>query len=225
MAGHRHHLAVGVESAQARANSDGAAERRHTTRQVHHARARKVDAAAEDRLVLVLGEGAREEAVVAPDPVNDDGVDEAGEHGGVDEVCLEGAALGDGTGDDGGSGGREDILEEPERHRCAVVLRVLSSPADRQEGPTVVRGRSDECVPVAVARVAVGDAKAPGPPDDGTDAGVQQVLEQDVLGVLGAHRSRLEQREAALHEEDKHAAHEEVEGVQRLRICPQRGRL
>ena len=36
------------------------------------------------------------------------------------------------------------------------------------------------------------------PPDDGSDAGVEQVLDQDVARVLGAHGARLEEAEARL---------------------------
>mmetsp|Transcript_6906 Transcript_6906/g.19717 ORF Transcript_6906/g.19717 Transcript_6906/m.19717 type:complete len:358 (+) Transcript_6906:986-2059(+) len=227
----RHHLAALVEPPRPRPNHKRAAERRHAARHVDHARAREIDAAASPGFVLIPGEATREEATITPHPVHDDGVDEARDDGRVDEVGDELRPLSDSARDDGGSGGSKDVLEKPEGHRVAVVfsprlLPVPPFPAGGREWTAIVGSGADELVSVVViSAVSIGDAHAPQPPDDGTKAGVKKILEQDVLGVLGAHRSRLEQREAALHEEDKHAAHEEVEGVQRLRICPQRGRL
>ena len=54
---------------------------------------------------------------------------------------------------------------------------------------------------------------APAPPNDSADASVEQVLEEDVLGVLCAHGARLEERKPELHEEDEHTADEKPEGV------------
>eukprot|EP00964_Phaeocystis_antarctica_P091956 scaffold59029_cov45-Phaeocystis_antarctica.AAC.2 len=57
--------------------------------------------------------------------------------------------------------------------------------------------------------------EAPRPPDYRSDAGVEQVLDQDVARVLGAHGARFEQAEARLGEEDQRAAGDQVEGVHR----------
>ena len=65
----------------------------------------------------------------------------------------------------------------------------------------------------AVGAGAYRNVEANRPPDEGTDARVEQVLHQDVLGVLGTDSARLEEREAALHEEDEEAADHEPEDV------------
>ena len=53
-----------------------------------------------------------------------------------------------------------------------------------------------------VPAVAPGETEAEGPVDDGPQAGVQPVLDQDVHGVLRPHRPGFQESEAALHEED-----------------------
>ena len=94
--------------------------------------------------------------------------------------------------------------------------------------------RATDCQNVARAqqggeREGGGDGRAVGagayrnvvanrPPDEGTDARVEQVLHQDVLGVLGTDSARLEEREAALHEEDEEAAHHQPQDVADLAI-------
>ena len=50
----------------------------------------------------------------------------------------------------------------------------------------------------ALVGVAKGERVADEPPDDATKASVKNVLQQDVLGVLGTDGTGLEQREAAL---------------------------
>ena len=66
---------------------------------------------------------------------------------------------------------------------------------------------------VARARLAhvaaVGEGPAGGEPAEGAEAGVEDVEEDDVLRVLGAHRPRAEHGKAGLHEEDQVAALEE----------------
>ena len=70
----------------------------------------------------------------------------------------------------------------------------------------------------AVGAGAYRNVVANRPPDEGTDARVEQVLHQDVLGVLGTDSARLEEREAALHEEDEEAAHHQPQDVADLAI-------
>ena len=57
---------------------------------------------------------------------------------------------------------------------------------------------------------------APRPPDQGADAAIENVLEQDVLRVLGTHGAGLDEREAELHEEDEGAGNEEPKRVHRF---------
>ena len=70
----------------------------------------------------------------------------------------------------------------------------------------------------AVGAGAYRNVEANRPPDEGTDARVEQVLHQDVLGVLGTDSARLEEREAALHEEDEEAAHHQPQDVADLAV-------
>ena len=50
--------------------------------------------------------------------------------------------------------------------------------------------------------IPVHEGEPDGPEDDGADAEVEPVLEEDVDGVLGADGAGLHEGEAALHEED-----------------------
>ena len=195
--------------------------------------------------------------------MHNDGVDEAGDDDRVAEVRTELCTLGDGAGDDGGSGGSKDVLEEPQGHRVPVVAG--------ESRPVAVKGKATAmgvgsgwsvCIlhathpPQPTARKAPGPVEAvpikelpaaaplspyatpmphphqmmaPGPSEAAAfaprglgrrwemmlgaegalprwgrgasrraDAGVEQVFEQDVLGVLGSDGARLEEREAAL---------------------------
>ena len=63
---------------------------------------------------------------------------------------------------------------------------------------------------VGVVREAVPDEV----PDQRTDARVEQVLQQDVLDVLGTDAPRAEDGEATLHEEDERTGPHQVEGVE-----------
>ena len=112
-----------LEAADARSDDQRTDERRDTARHVHDARACKVDLPAQQRRAVarVHVEGRRP-AVGVPHPVHDDGVDEAGDHGGVDQVGRQLGALGDGAGHDGRCGGGEDVLKEPEPKVAPVWL-------------------------------------------------------------------------------------------------------
>ena len=57
------------------------------------------------------------------------------------------------------------------------------------------------------------EPEARGPVGEGAEAHVQPVLDEDVDRVLGPHRSRLQEPEAALHEEDDGAEAREEEVV------------
>ena len=92
--------------------------------------------------------GRREPTVARPAPVGDDRVHETGDEKTVAEIRGEGAALGDGAGNDGGSGGRKDELEEPLRPRGSQTLTGESIKAYER---------------VAVGRCSVGEGPAEEP--------------------------------------------------------------
>jgi len=59
----------------------------------------------------VVGEAAfGQPTVVGPAPMSRKRVNEAGDHGGEDDVAVEVATLGDGAGHDGGAGGGKSAL-------------------------------------------------------------------------------------------------------------------
>jgi hypothetical protein len=96
VAGHVLHLTgAGREAAGAGTKSDGAHERGAATSHVHDAGAGEVDQAVGAERELRPPRG--EEAVRAPAPVHDDGVDEGSQGEGVAQVGGEGATLSDGT--------------------------------------------------------------------------------------------------------------------------------
>lgn len=92
------------------------------TREVDHARKHGV------------GVGGREEAVGIPHPVHDDGVDEASDHGGVDEVRDKLTALRHGAGDDRGGGGGKGELEEPGDPVVPVLVASVAPVVEPGEG-------------------------------------------------------------------------------------------
>jgi len=150
---------------------------------VDDATAGEVDHA--DATERIIAEGG-EETGRGPNGADDDGVDEAGEGKGVAKVGRHLATLGDGTGDDGGGGGSESPLEE--EGDVGVSLSVVH----------------DEEVGVANegSVSAVGEGVTDGPEADGTTAGIQKVLEHDVLDILLTNGASTEHGETGLHEED-----------------------
>eukprot|EP00302_Diacronema_sp_CCMP2436_P024559 CAMPEP_0179922360 /NCGR_PEP_ID=MMETSP0983-20121128/5611_1 /TAXON_ID=483367 /ORGANISM="non described non described, Strain CCMP 2436" /LENGTH=524 /DNA_ID=CAMNT_0021825729 /DNA_START=24 /DNA_END=1598 /DNA_ORIENTATION=- len=202
VAGHRLHAARLVEAANAGSEEVGREEGGHAAGHVHDARAGEVDHPAE-QAVCVEG---REEARAVPHEVDDDRVDEGGERDRVDHVPSERAALGHAARDDGRRGGGEGELEEP--GGPIVAFRGVGRlPVVRVNRVGAARG-ADEAVVAAVC-----DAEPDDVPDDRADARIKQVLDQDVLGVLGAHRARLEHGEAGLHEEDEASRPDQEEGI------------
>ena len=83
------------EAAGAWAEEDGTHEGSGTTSHVHNTGTSEIDHAVSAHVRLV--DPAREETVIAPAPVHDNGVNEAGEGDGVGKVSGESAALGDGA--------------------------------------------------------------------------------------------------------------------------------
>mmetsp|Transcript_24956 Transcript_24956/g.62249 ORF Transcript_24956/g.62249 Transcript_24956/m.62249 type:complete len:459 (-) Transcript_24956:196-1572(-) len=199
VAGHGDGPAVGSEAAGARAHDHGAHESGKATHHVHHARARKVNHAHFQQLFVVairvvFLEGG-EPAVGVPDPVHDGGVHKGGEEEGVSEVRLEGSALGDGAGDNGGRGGREGPLEQERVPVTEPHVVVTLAQCER--------AFADERVGLAIFILSVGHAIAEEVEGDGPDARVEDVLDEDVHHVLGADRAGAEHGETSLHEEDE----------------------
>mmetsp|Transcript_10538 Transcript_10538/g.30002 ORF Transcript_10538/g.30002 Transcript_10538/m.30002 type:complete len:200 (+) Transcript_10538:935-1534(+) len=183
MAGQVDH-AVGGETSVSRAHGNSAHESRRASHHVHQRRPGKV-----------LEAVGSQPAIASPAPVDHNRVDEGSDHAGVDEVCVEGAALRHGARHDSGGSGGEGPLEQP------VGVRGAASHD--------VPGGADE----AAGARAVGQRVANDVPDEGAQASVHHILDKDVLGVLGSHAASLEEGETGLHEEHEDGAEQQPENV------------
>mmetsp|Transcript_15676 Transcript_15676/g.51018 ORF Transcript_15676/g.51018 Transcript_15676/m.51018 type:complete len:279 (-) Transcript_15676:92-928(-) len=196
-------LRVRAEAAEARPEDRRADARGRAADHVDDAAAREVDDADLEPGRLALGHEGREEAVAAPDPVDDHGVDEAREDRAVARVRAHGAPLRDGAGDDRRRRRREGELEEPVVEAAVALVAV---------GEEEVLVPADE--PVAAGRVGpVRERVARRPEPRRADARVHEVLEQDVLRILRADGPGAQHGEARLHQEDEDAAVEEPVNV------------
>ena len=156
------------------------------------------DSGAEEEVPGVVSAGP---TVAGPEPMRHDGVNEAGEEGGVDEVSHELSPLGDGAaGDAGGGDGEGPLVEE------VAVVEVRRG--DVLEAEEVA---ADE----AVGGCAEGEGEAEEVVEEATGGRVQDVGEHDVHGVLGADGAGAEHGEAELHGEDEVCGEEEVGVVHR----------
>ena len=133
--------------------------------------------------------------------MGDDGVDEAGEEGGVDEIGHELCAFGDGAAGDAGGGDGEGPLIE----KVAVVEALGGEFLEAEE---VFANE-------AVGGGAEGEGEAEEVVEEAAGGGVEDVGEHDVHGVLGADGAGAEHGEAELHREDEVGGEEEVSVVDR----------
>ena len=107
----------------------------------------------------------------------------------------------------------DDAATTPRRRRddASTTLRRrrddAATPPRRRRDDHAMMTRRRRAPPVArlQRRAAVGEGVARRPEPERADAGVHEVLEQDVLRVFGADRAGAEHREARLHEEDEDA--------------------
>eukprot|EP00978_Attheya_sp_CCMP212_P034982 scaffold149895_cov88-Attheya_sp.AAC.1 len=199
-----------VEAAFAGAQNDGGNEGGGAARGVHDAAAGKVDhAGAPER---VAGHG-REEPVLTPDGVHNHGVDEPAEQHAVAQVGRHLAALGQGAGHDGGAGGREGELEEPEGvagHRVRARLHGAGQISHEE-----VRV-ADERLALLRVLPAKGEGVAHRVEAHGRPTRVQQVLQHGVLHVLQPHRPGAQHGKARLHEKHQRGTHHEEQRVHAL---------
>ena len=191
-------VTLSIETTDTGSNSDGTDKSGNTTSHVDDTRSSKVndtkvlDGLGDNRTVV---EG-RHPAVDIPDPVGDDGVDETSEEERVEEVGKEGGTLGDGTGDNGGSSGSEGPLEEPNVE--SVVSKAVSEEV----------GASNETVGVVAS--TVGKSVTEGPVSEGTGASVEDILKENVHGVLGTNGTSAKHSETGLHEEHEESGNKHV---------------
>mmetsp|Transcript_4715 Transcript_4715/g.10677 ORF Transcript_4715/g.10677 Transcript_4715/m.10677 type:complete len:552 (+) Transcript_4715:478-2133(+) len=199
-----------LEAALARPQHVGARERANAAGEVDDAAAREVHVAhAEER-----GQPA-----VAPGPGHDHGVDEGGHEEGEGRVGRALQPLRHAAAHDGGARGAEGPLEEPREHgarRRAVAQRLdLAVPARREADPEELAGADEAVGQLAVlgARPAIGEGPAKGPPAEGPEADVHEVLHEHVRRVLGPAAPRLQHGEAGVHEHHQGPAEDQPRGV------------
>ena len=203
--------AVFAELPAPRAYDDYARKRRPSPGRVH-------DGGTGEIAEAQLGEPAS-----APRPGAHQRVDDAGQDGDEDEERPQLHALGESARDDGGGGRHERHLEEPERHTGVVGpehgLRGLLVPRQDREfirrGPEQELDRAYPAANVHEHEVVADDVEHD--PGDPVEA---DVLETNHRGVLGAHRTRFEHREARAHPHDEHTADQQKESVEyELVVC------
>ena len=185
-----------IKAAHARAKDDSHDNGHHSTGHVDRSRTGQIDgSAAKER----IGVGIGQPAVDGPEAVRDDGVDEAGQEGTVEQIGGHLAPLGDGTGNDGGQGAREGELEEPLLHVDAGHQKEV--------------GVADEGGAAVGIVAAVGKGVADGPEGDAAAGGIEEVPKEDVLAVLAADGSGAKHGKSRLHKVDEGAV-EQVEELQ-----------
>ena len=157
-------------------------------------------------------------AHASPDEESEDRIDQPRIKERIEEICLEPEALGkDRAGDRRRSDAEGERAEEAEQVDVGQRSEAPRRPGGRGARPAdvagdgVVQPREHGARPGLADQVAEGpgeslDGEAHQPEGGGGDGGVREHLGADVRGVLGPHRSGLEQEEAALHEEDEREA-------------------
>ena len=199
-------LSVGTKLSDTRSEEEGSHEGSTTTSHVNNTTSGKVKEAWSNVTVS-------QPSLTAPRPVSHDRVDKGGKEDGVGSVGTERAALSDGSGHDGSGSRGEGPLEEPEGPVGRAVRLV--------EGGEEVLS-SNELV-WGVAFDSECEAVPAEPPQDGAEASVQGVLDENVLGVLGTNASRFEKRETGLHEEDEASSEEEPKAISRGTVVLKKG--
>ena len=121
----------------------------------------------------------------APRPRAEDGVDQSRDDDREDEVAAKLNPLGHGAGDDGGSRGGEDGLEEVKRVRPALGLPLNAHQKEAVRADPAAGGGPKH------------EPEADGEEHQGARGGVHDVLHDDVDGVFGAREAGLEQAKPA----------------------------
>ena len=185
-------VSIGILEAAATGTKDlGGDEGSVASSHVDNTGSSEVDHAnATERVRVESGNKARRR----PDGAHDDGVNKGGEEEGVCNVGRHLAALGDGTGNDGGSSGSEGPLEE-EGDVCVTDHFVGVSTLDVPDKEHTATNKS--------GTFTVGEGISDGPESDGSSAGVEEILEHDILDILLTDGTGTEHGEASLHEENE----------------------
>jgi hypothetical protein len=152
------------------------------------------------KVVKLLAQHALEEAlleavVLVPDDALEEGIGEADDQRRGDALRGEPRALGDAARDDGGHCGGESAQEEEFDERQPLRIEAFRRTVERlgidEEGDAVGDGVADE----EISHRRYGE--------------IDQDLAQRVDLVLVAHRTGFQEREAAVHGEHEHRAHQQ----------------
>jgi len=178
-----------IKATHARTKDDGHDNGHHATSHMDRSGTGQINGStAKER----IGVGVGQPSVDGPEAVRDDGVDESGQEGRVEQIGGHLAPLGDGTGNDGRQGARECELEEPLLH--------IDPGHEKKVGVADEGGAAVDVV------AAVGKGVADGPEGDATAGGIEEVPQEDVLAVLAADGSGTEHGKSCLHKVDEGAA-------------------
>ena len=178
-----------IETTHARTKDDSHNNGHHATSHVDGTGTGQINGtAAKEGIGVEVGQPS----VDGPEAVCDDGVDETGQKGAVEQIGGHFAPLGDGTGNNGRQGARECELEEPLLHVDAGHQKEV--------------GVADEGGAAVGVVAAVGKGVADGPEGDAAAGGIEEVPKEDVLAVLAADGSGTEHGKSCLHEVDEGAA-------------------
>mmetsp|Transcript_20553 Transcript_20553/g.44500 ORF Transcript_20553/g.44500 Transcript_20553/m.44500 type:complete len:506 (-) Transcript_20553:148-1665(-) len=187
-----------VESSLTGSKNNGGDQSGATSSHVDNTRSGKIDGSdVLEEVIRVLVEGG-EETVGTPNGVDDDWVDESSKEERVAEVGGHLATFGDGSGHNGGGGGRESELEE----ESSVGVKVT-------EGEVTVSNEGTASFVITT----VGKTVTNGVETKRTTAGIQQVLQHNVLDVLLTDRTSTEHGETSLHEENHGTRENQEEGI------------
>ena len=198
---HRVDAAVRSETARTRTNNPRTHQTSATANHVYNAGTGEIEHTRVEKFSAV-GSPRTQPAFSRPAPVHDARVNKAGEEEGVSEVRLEARALGDRARHDGRRRRGEGPLEQETRD----VIRGF----DALHGKVT---RTNERVRLGSVRCTKSKAIAKQKPRHGTDASVENILNQNVLRVFRAHGTRAQHREPGLHEK-----HQVGRGEQKLRV-------
>ena len=131
------------------------------------------------------------EPATTPCPVSLDGIDEQRDESTIEQIHRELGALSHSTADDGGRGGTEYGLENQETLYGQVAFI---------ESKVAPVGHADESSTLATEH----ESEAEEEEQKRAEHEVDEVLHQDVCGVLTAGKTSLTQRKTRLHKEYQH---------------------
>ena len=134
------------------------------------------------------------EPAAAPDPVGFNGINQCGNHTGIDAVGQEFSALCHGTGDDGGCGGTEHQI----KYKAGKIEFVIG-------GEQIKAGLANKAEKIFAHQ----KAEANDNEYHGADAEVHEVFHNDVAGIFGTGKTGLNHGKSCLHPKNQCRSNQE----------------